>query len=241
VGTLLPPRHERPWICVAYSALWRLASAVFLYLPIRQGSFSMACLGISGTFNFMLVFQAQHNILMQPLPHVGVARVFFGATPVLGHARRRSLVTSSLGETTESEGARTTVTSSAKSEETYTFVAARTALLRRLISSSTPLSIQQPQPGTSLLTNTGRVSWASWFTAPWLSEPTMAFNLKRFQAQSADPSMGKVRCRFHTLADSAEPLPVLVAFGSDAQERNARTNFPHLSLASARKPPPVWL
>jgi hypothetical protein len=43
------------------------ASAVFLIYPIGQGSFSDGMpLGISGTFNFMLVFQAEHNILMHP-------------------------------------------------------------------------------------------------------------------------------------------------------------------------------
>lgn len=36
-------------------------------------------LGISGTFNFMLVFQAEHNILMHPFHMLGVAGVFGGA------------------------------------------------------------------------------------------------------------------------------------------------------------------
>ena len=57
----------RPWICVAYSAPVAAASAVFLVYPFGQGSFSDAMpLGISGTFNYMLVFQAEHNILMHP-------------------------------------------------------------------------------------------------------------------------------------------------------------------------------
>ena len=39
--------------------------AVFLVYPFGQGSFSDGMpLGISGTFNFMFVFQAEHNILM---------------------------------------------------------------------------------------------------------------------------------------------------------------------------------
>jgi photosystem II P680 reaction center D1 protein len=38
-----------------------------LIYPIGQGSFSDGMpLGISGTFNFMIVFQAEHNILMHP-------------------------------------------------------------------------------------------------------------------------------------------------------------------------------
>merc|ERR1711990_181562 len=36
-------------------------------------------LGISGTFNFMLVFQAEHNILMHPFHMLGVAGVFGGS------------------------------------------------------------------------------------------------------------------------------------------------------------------
>ncbi|KAG6468392.1 hypothetical protein ZIOFF_073074 [Zingiber officinale] len=53
----------RPWIAVAYSAPVAAAAAVFLIYPIGQGSFSDGMpLGISGTFNFMIVFQAEHKI-----------------------------------------------------------------------------------------------------------------------------------------------------------------------------------
>ena len=62
--------------------------------PIGQASFSDGMpLGISGTFNFMLVFQAEHNILMHPLHILGVAGVFGGS---LFSAMHGSLVTSSL-------------------------------------------------------------------------------------------------------------------------------------------------
>ncbi|KAJ0680423.1 putative photosystem II [Helianthus annuus] len=55
----------RPWIAVAYSASVAAATVVFLIYPIGQGSFSDGMpLGISGTFNFMIVFQAEHNILI---------------------------------------------------------------------------------------------------------------------------------------------------------------------------------
>ena len=50
-------------------------------------------LGISGTFNFMLVFQAEHNILMHPFHILGVAGVFGGS---LFSAMHGSLVTSSV-------------------------------------------------------------------------------------------------------------------------------------------------
>ena len=67
----------RPWIAVAYSAPVAAATAVFLIYPIGQGSFSDGMpLGISGTFNFMIVFQAEHNILMHPFHMLGVAGVF---------------------------------------------------------------------------------------------------------------------------------------------------------------------
>ncbi|CAH9120758.1 unnamed protein product [Cuscuta europaea] len=61
----------RPWIAVAYSAPVAAATAVFLIYPIGQGSFSDGMpLGISGTFNFMIVFQAEHNILMHTISYV---------------------------------------------------------------------------------------------------------------------------------------------------------------------------
>ena len=92
----------RPWIFVAYSAPVAAATAVFLVYPFGQGSFSDGMpLGISGTFNYMLVFQAEHNILMHPFHMLGVAGVFGGS---LFSAMHGSLVTSSLiRETTEQE------------------------------------------------------------------------------------------------------------------------------------------
>merc|ERR1712196_331586 len=102
----------RPWICVAYSAPVAAASAVFLVYPFGQGSFSDGMpLGISGTFNFMLVFQAEHNILMHPFHMMGVAGVFGGS---LFSAMHGSLVTSSLVVKPPRASPRTTATSSAK-------------------------------------------------------------------------------------------------------------------------------
>jgi hypothetical protein len=44
---------------------------------VVQGSFSDGMpLGISGTFNFMTVFQAEHNILMHPFHMLGIAGAF---------------------------------------------------------------------------------------------------------------------------------------------------------------------
>ncbi len=112
----------RPWICVAYSAPVSAATAVFLIYPIGQGSFSDGMpLGISGTFNFMIVFQAEHNILMHPLHMLGVAGVFGGS---LFSAMHGSLVTSSLvRETSESESQNYGY-KFGQEEETYNIVAA---------------------------------------------------------------------------------------------------------------------
>ena len=108
----------RPWIFVAFSAPVAAASAVFLVYPIGQGSFSDGMpLGISGTFNFMLVFQAEHNILMHPFHMAGVAGVFGGS---LFSAMHGSLVTCSLiRETTENESTNNGY-KFGQEEETYT-------------------------------------------------------------------------------------------------------------------------
>ncbi|KAL5646252.1 hypothetical protein ACJX0J_002135 [Zea mays] len=68
----------RPWIAVAYSAPVAAATACFLDLPylVKEVSPDGMPLGISGTFNFMIVFQAEHNILMHPFHMLGVAGVF---------------------------------------------------------------------------------------------------------------------------------------------------------------------
>ena len=84
----------RPFIFVAFSAPVAASAAVFIVYPIGQGSFSDGMpLGMSGTFNFMLVFQAEHNILMHPFHFAGVAGVFGGS---LFSAMHGSLVSSSL-------------------------------------------------------------------------------------------------------------------------------------------------
>ncbi|KAL5555071.1 hypothetical protein UlMin_037307 [Ulmus minor] len=59
-------------------------------LGLRSFSDGMP-LRISGTFNFMIVFQADHNILMHPFHMLGVAGVFSGS---LFSAMHSSLVTS---------------------------------------------------------------------------------------------------------------------------------------------------
>eukprot|EP00256_Glycine_max_P044930 XP_006596865.1 uncharacterized protein LOC102663851 [Glycine max] len=112
----------RPSIAVAYSAPVAAATAVFFIYPIGQGSFSDGMpLGILGTFNFMIVFQAEHNILMHPFHMLGVAGVFGGS---LFSDMHGSLVTSCLiRETTENESANEGYRFG-QEEETYNIVAA---------------------------------------------------------------------------------------------------------------------
>jgi photosystem II P680 reaction center D1 protein len=70
----------RPWISLAFSAPAIAAASVLLIYPIAQGGFCEGMpLGISGTFTFMFMLQAKHNILMHPLHMVGVAGVLGGA------------------------------------------------------------------------------------------------------------------------------------------------------------------
>jgi photosystem II P680 reaction center D1 protein len=91
----------RPWISLAFTAPVAAAISVLIIYPIGQGSFSAGMpLGISGTFNFMLQFQADHNILMSPLHQMGVIGVLGGA---FAGAMHGSLVTSTLIHANESE------------------------------------------------------------------------------------------------------------------------------------------
>ena len=86
-------------------------------------------LGISGTFNYQIVFQAEHNILMNPFHMLGVAGVFGGA---LISATHGSLVTSSLiRETTENESQNNGY-KFGQEQETYNLVSAHGYLGRLL-------------------------------------------------------------------------------------------------------------
>ncbi|KAL3807652.1 hypothetical protein ACJIZ3_000381 [Penstemon smallii] len=123
--------------------------------------------GISGTFNFMIVFQAEHNILMHPFHMLGVAGVFGGS---LFSAMHGSLVTSSLiRETTENESANEGYRFG-QEEETYNIVAAH-GYFGRLI-------FQYASFNNSRSLHFFLAAWpvvGIWFTALGIS--TMAFNL----------------------------------------------------------------
>ena len=211
----------RPWICVAYSAPVAAASAVFLVYPFGQGSFSDAMpLGISGTFNYMLVFQAEHNILMHPFHMLGVAGVFGGS---LFSAMHGSLVTSSLvRETTETESQNYGY-KFGQEEETYNIVAAH-GYFGRLI-------FQYASFNNSRSLHFFLAAWpvvGIWFTA--LGVSTMAFNLNGFNFnQSIIDGQGRV---LNTWADVLNRA----GLGMEVMhERNAH-NFP-LDLAAAETTP----
>ena len=211
----------RPWICVAYSAPVAAASAVFLVYPFGQGSFSDGMpLGISGTFNYMLVFQAEHNILMHPFHMLGVAGVFGGS---LFSAMHGSLVTSSLvRETTETESQNYGY-KFGQEEETYNIVAAH-GYFGRLI-------FQYASFNNSRSLHFFLAAWpvvGIWFTA--LGVSTMAFNLNGFNFnQSIVESQGKV---INTWADVLNRA----GLGMEVMhERNAH-NFP-LDLAAVENTP----
>ena len=158
----------RPWIFVAYSAPVAAATAVFLVYPFGQGSFSDAMpLGISGTFNYMFVFQAEHNILMHPFHMLGVAGVFGGS---LFSAMHGSLVTSSLVRETTEQESQNYGYKFGQEEETYNIVAAH-GYFGRLI-------FQYASFNNSRSLHFFLAAWpvvGIWFAA--LGVSTMAFNL----------------------------------------------------------------
>lgn len=84
----------RPWISLAFTAPVAAAVSVLLIYPVGQGSFSAGLpLGISGTFTFMLQFQADHEILSNPFHQLGVIGVLGGSFLCAVHG---SLVSSAL-------------------------------------------------------------------------------------------------------------------------------------------------
>ena len=210
----------RPWISVAYSAPVAAAAAVFLVYPFGQGSFSDGMpLGISGTFNFMLVFQAEHNILMHPFHMLGVAGVFGGA---LFSAMHGSLVTSSLvRETTENESHNNGY-KFGQEEETYNIVAAH-GYFGRLI-------FQYASFNNSRSLHFLLAAWpvaGIWLTS--LGVSTMAFNLNGFNFnQSIIDSESRVVSTWADILNRAD-LGIEVM-----HERNAH-NFP-LDLATHTAP-----
>ena len=92
------------------------------FIPSDKDLFLMQCPSESQVrFNYMLVFQAEHNILMHPFHMLGVAGVFGGA---LFSAMHGSLVTSSLIRETTEEVSQSYGYKFGQEEETYNIVAA---------------------------------------------------------------------------------------------------------------------
>lgn len=113
----------RPWISMTFTAPVAAALSVLIIYPIGQGGFAEGMpLGISGTFHFMFVFQAEHNILMSPFHQLGVMGVFGGAFLCSVHG---SLVTSTLWRKTQLDESVNTGYNLGQKEETYSFRAAQ--------------------------------------------------------------------------------------------------------------------
>jgi photosystem II P680 reaction center D1 protein len=113
----------RPWISMTFTAPVAAALSVLIIYPIAQGGFSEGMpLGISGTFYFMFVFQAEHNILMSPFHQLGVMGVFGGAFLCSVHG---SLVTSTLLRKTKPDESVNAGYRLGQKEETYSFRAAQ--------------------------------------------------------------------------------------------------------------------
>jgi photosystem II P680 reaction center D1 protein len=211
----------RPWIFLAYSAPVAAATAVFLVYPFGQGSFSDGMpLGISGTFNYMFVFQAEHNILMHPFHMLGVAGVFGGS---LFSAMHGSLVTSSLVRETTEDMSQNYGYKFGQEEETYNIVAAH-GYFGRLI-------FQYASFNNSRSLHFFLAAWpvvGIYFAA--LGVSTMAFNLNGFNFnQSIQSADGRV---INTWADILNRA----GLGMEVMhERNAH-NFP-LDLAAAESTP----
>ncbi|MGB5633302.1 MAG: photosystem II q(b) protein [Waterburya sp.] len=211
----------RPWICIAYSAPVAAATAVLLVYSIGQGSFSDGMpLGISGTFNFMFVLQAEHNVLMHPFHMLGVAGVFGGA---LFSAMHGSLVTSSLvRETTETESQNYGY-KFGQEEETYNIVAAH-GYFGRLI-------FQYASFNNSRSLHFFLGAWpvvGIWFAA--MAVCCFAFNLNGFNFnQSVLDAQGRV---VNTWADVLNRA----GLGIEAMHERNVHNFP-LDLASGESQP----
>jgi len=208
----------RPWIAVAYSAPVAAATSVLLVYPIGQGSFSDGLmLGVSGTFNFMIVFTAEHNVLMHPFHMLGVIGVFGGA---LFSAMHGSLVTSSLVRETTEDESQNNGYRFGQEEETYNIVAAH-GYFGRVI-------FQHASFNNSRSLHFLLAAWpvvGIWFASLGIS--TMAFNLNGFNFnQSLLDSEGRV---INTWADVLNRANLGIEV---IHERNAH-NFP-LDLAAGK-------
>ncbi|CAN6476858.1 unnamed protein product [Victoria cruziana] len=198
-----------PWIVVAYSAPVAAATAVFLIYPI----------GISDNFNFMIVFQAEHNILMHPFHMLGVAGVFVGS---LFSAMHGSLVTSSLIRETTKNGSANEGYRFGQEEETYNIVAAH-GYFGQLI-------FQYTSFNNSRSLHFFLAAWpvvGMWFTA--LGIRTVAFNLNRFNFnKSVVNSQGHI---INTWADIIN----CANLGMEVMHEHNAHNFP-LHLATVEAP-----
>lgn len=224
----------RPWIAIAFSAPVSAATAVLLVYPVGQGSFSEGLpLGISGTFHFMLAFQADHNILMHPFHMLGVAGVLGGAFLASLHG---SLVTSSLFRTTTDDEPPTSGYRFGQPKPTYHYPASHYGFLGRLLVPR--LASQNHRAFHFMLAALPTVG--IWFAS--LGVATMAFNLNGFNFnQSVLDSQGKVIATDADIinranlglqvmhAPNAHNFPLVLAGGEPVQISDALVSIPEAS------------
>ena len=191
------------------------ASAVFLVYPFGQGSFSDGIpLGISGTFNYMLVFQANTTYLY-PLSLLALL-VYLVALS----SRLCGSLNPRLWETTETESQNAGY--KFQEEETYNIVAAH-GYFGRLI-------FQYASFNNSRSLHFFLAAWpviGIWFAA--LGVSTMAFNLNGFNFNSSISDQ-----RGRTINTWADVLNRANLGFEVMHERNAH-NFP-LDLATHKAP-----
>ncbi|PNJ94490.1 photosystem II q(b) protein [Cylindrospermopsis raciborskii C04] len=198
-----------PWICIAFSAPVAAAIAVFLIYPVCQGCFCDGIpLGISGTFNFMIIFQAEHNILMHPFHMLGVAGVFAGSFFSAIHG---SLVTSSLVRESTVNESRNNGYRFGHEEEVYNIVAAHSyfgRLIFRYVTFNNSRSLHFWLAAWPVI--------GIWFAT--LAITTMAFNLNGFNFnQSVIDSTGRVISTWADVIDRAN-LGIEVMHEPNAQD-----------------------
>merc|ERR1711924_140447 len=170
MGTFLPSRYASMDPC-CFLCSSSSCSCSIRNLPNRSRFIlRWYAIRISGTFNFMLVFQAEHNILMHPFHMLGVAGVFGGS---LFSAMHGSLVTSTLVRETASQESLNYGYKFGQETETYNIVAAHGYFGRLLF--------QYASFNNSRALHFFLAVWpvvGIWFTAMGVS--TMAFNLNGF-------------------------------------------------------------
>jgi photosystem II P680 reaction center D1 protein len=210
----------RPWISLAFTAPVAAATSVLLIYPVAQGSFSSGMpLGISGTFNFMFLFQAEHNILMNPFHQLGVTGVFGGAFLCAVHG---SLVSSTLFRKTDAEESINNGYHLGQKEQTYHFPSAQ-------IYQSSLWGLTLPDSRTVHFILAAIPVAGIWSAALGVDTAAFNFDLLTFQNTSVVSSHGQV---IPTWADGIDRInQSLYAVGDRTHSFPSELSSPQVPLA----------